>query len=430
MKKGLVLTLAAVLFVSILAGCGGAGGEATSGGAPKTGAKEVKEQKPVKLVLWGQANVPSDEIFQELFLKPVKAKYPYIDLELVRTPLKDLVTQGSVPDILIQSLLSFQGLKDFGLTYDLSPLIKKYNFDLNRIEPGLIKQVQADSDSGQIDGIPYFVNFNTMYYNKDIFDNFGVAYPRDGMNWDQVIELAKKMTRTEGGVDYRGLDPENINRLAWLMGLGYIDPKTNKPLVESWKPAFELLQKIISIPGNKPKGKMPMWDYDAFFKVHDTAMRISTNEFEIIKEIPDLNWDMVTYPEWSDRKTAPGLAGGKALLIANTSEHKEDAFQVIASVLSDDVQKEFNRRGNLSPLTSKEVQAEFGKLPYLKGKNVMSVFKQKPGWYAVTEYDDYVKKVAFNHSMDLYKGTKDVNTVIREADDEMTKIIEEKKATK
>jgi multiple sugar transport system substrate-binding protein len=269
-----------------------------------------------------------------------------------------------------------------------------------------------------------------MYYNKDLFDKFGVPYPKDDMYWDEVIELAKKMTRKDGGVQYRGLDPENITRLAWMRGLDFVDPKTDKPIMDSWKPVFTLLQQIISIPGNKPEGKITLWDYDSFFKNRTVAMRVSSNQFKMLADMPEFNWDLVTSPKYREDPKLIGTGGGKVLLISSTSKHKDDAFRVIESVLSDEVQKEFNRRGILSVLKDKSVQEEFAKQPFLKGKNVMSVFKQPIGYHVVTEYDNFVKKIPFNHSMDLYKGTKDVNTVIREAQEQMTKIIEEKKALK
>jgi multiple sugar transport system substrate-binding protein len=419
MKKMLVILLSTMLLITFLNGC-------SSGTKEGTVDSQAKPQEPVKLLLWGDEK---EEIVNELFAKPLQAKYPYITLNFTSQKLADLVAEGEIPDILIQNMVvSFVGPRENGLLYDLNPLIKKYNFDLNRIEKGYVQQVQFLSDNNQLNALPYFGQFNTMYYNKDIFDKFGVEYPRDGMYWDQVIELAKKMTRTDGGVQYRGLDPENITRLAWMRGLDFVDPKTDQPIMDSWKPVFELLQKIISIPGNKPEGKIVLWDYDSFFKERNVAMRVSSNQLKLIAELPEFKWDMVTYPIYEDAPDVAGLGGGKVLLISNTSKHKDDAFHVIESVLSDEVQKEFNRRGILSVLKDESVKAEFGKQPYLKGKNVMSVFKQPIGYHKITEYDDLVKKVPFNHSMDLYNGSKDINTVIREAQEEMTKIIQQKKA--
>jgi multiple sugar transport system substrate-binding protein len=44
-----------------------------------------------------------------------------------------------------------------------------------------------------------------MLLNKDIFNKFGVDYPQDEMAWSQTLDLAKKLTRTEGGIRYIGV---------------------------------------------------------------------------------------------------------------------------------------------------------------------------------------------------------------------------------
>jgi multiple sugar transport system substrate-binding protein len=418
-----MLVLSAILFVLVLGGCSS---------KVSSELQEEEHKDPVTLIVWSQQqDIPSVEMFQELYAKPVHAKYPYITLEMVQakqSPLDKLVTQGEIPDMFIITLLNFKNIRDFGLLYDLTPLIEKYHFDMNRIQSGLIKQVQFTSDEGQINSIPHYLNFNALYYNKDIFDKFGVAYPRDGMNWDDTIELARKVTRTDGGVDYRGLDPENLDRLNYLGGNlgGLVDPKTDEPLVEEWRPAYELYERILSIPGNKlPKFNSSM---DFFLKDKNVAMRLSYSQFDSLAKATDLNWDMVTYPVWKDRPNPRALAGGKGLMISNTSKHKDDAFLAIETLLSDDVQKEFMRNGQLSPLKDKAIQSEFGtKLPFLKGKNIKSVFTYEAGWYAPTQYDGFVAGIPKKHALDMYNGVKDINTVIREAKEEMTKIIQEKK---
>lgn len=34
-----------------------------------------------------------------------------------------------------------------------------------------------------------------LFYNKDLFDAAGVAYPTNDMTWDAYAELAKQMTK-------------------------------------------------------------------------------------------------------------------------------------------------------------------------------------------------------------------------------------------
>ena len=43
-------------------------------------------------------------------------------------------------------------------------------------------------------GIPFRSDFWVLFYNKDLFDAAGVAYPTNDMTWDQYADLAKQMT--------------------------------------------------------------------------------------------------------------------------------------------------------------------------------------------------------------------------------------------
>lgn len=49
-------------------------------------------------------------------------------------------------------------------------------------------------------GIPFRSDFWVLFYNKDLFDAAGVAYPTNDMTWDEYAELAKKMTDAEKGI--------------------------------------------------------------------------------------------------------------------------------------------------------------------------------------------------------------------------------------
>lgn len=57
-------------------------------------------------------------------------------------------------------------------------------------------------DTGKVDGKQYFFTKDysplAIYYNKDLFDKAGVAYPTDGWTWEQFRDTAKKLTSGEG----------------------------------------------------------------------------------------------------------------------------------------------------------------------------------------------------------------------------------------
>ena len=46
--------------------------------------------------------------------------------------------------------------------------------------------------------LPFRKDWYMLFYNKDLFDKAGVAYPSADMTWDEYEELAKQMTSGEG----------------------------------------------------------------------------------------------------------------------------------------------------------------------------------------------------------------------------------------
>jgi multiple sugar transport system substrate-binding protein len=56
------------------------------------------------------------------------------------------------------------------------------------------------SPKEKIFALPMTLGYYVMYYNNNIFDKFGVSYPKDGMTWDDVAALAKKVSHLESGL--------------------------------------------------------------------------------------------------------------------------------------------------------------------------------------------------------------------------------------
>lgn len=56
--------------------------------------------------------------------------------------------------------------------------------------------------TGEVDGKSYFFTKDysplAIYYNKDLFDKAGVAYPKDGWTWEEFRDTAKKLTSGSG----------------------------------------------------------------------------------------------------------------------------------------------------------------------------------------------------------------------------------------
>jgi multiple sugar transport system substrate-binding protein len=427
-RRFIAFILVCVLILPLLSACAQtvpSGGNHSAGTNPQNGKNE-----PVKLLVYSVfANYPTDDDFRKLFAEPVKQKYPHIDLELKRKgkddTLESVLMSNPQPDLVIDSFVNMTGTKQAGVFTDLNPFVKKYNFDLKRIDPNVIELIKNYSNDGELYAIPFFMNFTVLWYNRDIFDKFGVPYPKDDSLWSDIVDLARKVTKVEGGVQYRGLDAGGITQLAWPLGVGYVDRKTSAPMIEQWKPAYEMLQTVISIPGNFPAGSK--WrDLDAFIKSKTVAM---LNEGNIIQSLVDSGWngwDLVTTPQYPDHRGTSGAQGGRALIINRTSAHKDDAFRVIETVLTDAVQTELVKSGQLSPLIDRKLLSSFGvNIPALQGKNIEAIFKLPTGYRPISDYDGDVSAIVLKRADDLVAG-KDINTVIRETKEEMEQVIRSK----
>src|SRR5690625_7699374 len=84
-------------------------------------------------------------------------------------------------------------LLEIDLLLDLNPLIEQFNFDVNRLEPGVMKYLGEMSNEGELNGLPLIRPEYALVYNPDIFVAFGVPYPEDNMTWDEVIELGRQV---------------------------------------------------------------------------------------------------------------------------------------------------------------------------------------------------------------------------------------------
>ena len=107
---------------------------------------------------------------------------------------------------------------------DLRPLIADASmtnpdFDFNDYgKAGLNFCTAAD---GKQNAMPTFVDYWILYYNKELFDQQGVAYPK---SMDEVFTAAQKLTDTSKGVYgfvSRGLKNANVPVwTSWLLGQG------------------------------------------------------------------------------------------------------------------------------------------------------------------------------------------------------------------
>ncbi|CAG7607138.1 hypothetical protein PAESOLCIP111_00927 [Paenibacillus solanacearum] len=424
-------SIAAAVLSGVLSGCaGGAGGGTAAGTAPP----EVKAEpmKPVTLQLFQHQTLLTQEDFNLLIAEPVKKKYPHITITLGKdTNIEKAVTAGEQIDLIAMWNGNIPSFQDLGLYEDMTPLLNKHKFDLSRFEPAALETIRSMSDKGELYALPYAQQFNALYYNKDVFEKFGVAYPQDGMTWEDAIELGKKVTRLDNGVQYRGLDPDHLTRILFPMSLNLIDLKTAKSQVTSdpYRKVFETGKAIYAIPGNKP-ANLKQSAITAFMKEKNVGMLATINIFNNLKQYPDLNWDVAQFPSYKERPNQYGMYDLHTMLISKSSANKDDAMRVLEVLFSNEVQLISSKKtARLSMLQDPEYRKVFGQdIFYLQGKRIQSIFKSKsPASPAFSPY--YAKSIDMARDLfiDYVNDKMDVNTALRTLDEKITQYIETEK---
>ncbi|MFI9510755.1 extracellular solute-binding protein [Nocardia sp. NPDC052566] len=113
--------------------------------------------------------------------------------DVVRTKLQ---SKSSTPDILnIDAYASFAG---DGLLYPASEIVS--DSVLSDIQPGFKKNASLN---GTQFGLPLFASARTLFYNKDLFTQAGIAAPPK--TWAELTEAAKKIQALGNGVSGYGL---------------------------------------------------------------------------------------------------------------------------------------------------------------------------------------------------------------------------------
>lgn len=357
----------------------------------------------------------------------------HIDWDGSVSSLEEHYANDIVPDV----FLTFTGqspLEELDSVFGLDDMLEQYNVDLDHIQPSILDEIRSRDKDNRLVGIPQEVGAIGLYYNKEIFDLFGISHPDpdESMTWEELFELASKMTDERNGTKYCGLEMGGlaITPLHQLSA-SFTDPETGEVLLTK-DPKFtkymDLISQFYNIHGNQ--------DEDCDFAGKTTAMMVGWHGFlhqmiggETEEEVIEYKsvFDVVPLPTWYDLPgVAPSPRGVQPWAINNHSENKEAALQFLLMGASEEYQLELARIGTPSVLSTAESIEQYGADNELYAdKNTAALFKNTPADpEGKSRWDEYVE-------LDLEEFSEsniDVQEFLRIAQDEAEIKIEDAKA--
>lgn len=431
-RKAVAWILLVASIIMVAAGCSSKSEQVGVNQTPPPVVK--KDEKPIDLHLYS-ASGQNDEWFETTYGKYLKAKFPHITFK-VHFPsvssLKDYVATREPLDIVFGAYPNFYtGIRVLDLQNDISDLIKKDGYNMDRFEPTVV-DLQRQMAGGGIYGLPAFIGTSGLYYNKDLFDKFAVPYPKEGITWDEVYDLAVKLTRKDGGVQYYGFGNDNLTYLQVnQLSLDLVDPKTFKASfnTDAWKKVVQTLTKFMTIPGVDIAQATP-----GNFNTKGTVA-MATNYSGCCGFTPGAavtNWGVVRIPAFPDYPNVGPQVFPNYWFMSSTSKYREQAFEVMKYIASEEFQTSMNARGLATALKDRNMFEKYGQeLPIYAGKNMSVLFpKQFAKMSNITEYQILAATKLNAALAKIAKDGQDINTALREAAEAADKDIETAKAAK
>lgn len=314
--------------------------------------------QPTELTFWrNRGNDAENKAFDELISSfeklntdiRIKMKtIPYSDYEV---RLRTEIATGTPPDIMAIDSPTLALYVNAGSLMSIDPFMRE-DGDLEDFPPSTVKGL---SYNNQIYLAPIVESSIALFYNKHLLKEAGVPYPSpnpdEPLTWDEVIDIAKKVTDTKEGVI--GLDPGQgfgdgeapayfKIPFIWQYGASVLSPdaKTASGYLDS-ENAIEALQLFQDFYHDNGVASMELAP-NAFVN-GKLAMAVlgswSLKDFEGQSNIT-LGEDFGVAPLPKGRfQVAPN--GGWALGISSQSEHPNEAWMFIKYVTSYEGMKKY-----------------------------------------------------------------------------------------
>lgn len=300
------------------------------------------DSETIKWALWDWDKTA----YYQPLIAAYQAKHPNVKIDYVdlgstdyQTMLSTQLTGGADDlDVLtIKDVPGYATVVRAGQLEDLSGYMKD-----NAIDPaaysGLIEQITIKN---KVYALPFRSDFWVVYYNKDLFDKAGVAYPSNDMTVAQYDELARKMTSGTGSDKVYGSIFHIWRSTVELFGI--LDGKHtvvdgNYDFLKPWYERAIKLQSDGVVP-DYAMLKTSNTHYSApFFNNTVATLPMGTwfaaTQIAKIKsgESKSVNWGIVKYPHPDGVKAGTTIATITSLAVNKQSSHKETALDFLKFV--------------------------------------------------------------------------------------------------
>ncbi|WP_199624648.1 extracellular solute-binding protein [Paenibacillus alkalitolerans] len=269
-----------------------------------------------------------EDIFVNTYGNYLSQKYPNLSYEVIpynfnsnediNIQLEEYINRVG-PDILILNSSQYKYLAENNMILDLNTYIKDDQFDIKNILTSVVEFIKNNGD-GNLRGLSPTFHSSAIFFNKNLFDEFGIPYPQAGMSWDEVINLANRFpASTSNNEQFFALKGQAIDspfKLLWEISrtnnLSFFegDNKTFNITTDAWKDVFNMvdvefknkkvkMEKEDRTPTEKDNNKS-LQEKDSFLN-GKTAMALEGSYYlhnlqQFEPSVVSFEWDIIDAP--------------------------------------------------------------------------------------------------------------------------------------
>jgi len=384
-----------LVVVVLLAACGG-----------KTAAPASAEPVAITFSAWG---APEELAVWKQIVSDFEAANPGIkvnvevsDWDAYWDKLKTQLAANTPPDVFAMDAPLFLDYQTRGVLANLQPFIDKNPDMLKDVYP---QTLEAYKTADGYYGMPRDFQTIVLFYNKEMFDAAGVAYPTADWTWDDLRAAAKKLTLDSDGdgtpdqygfvFDQWDMEP-GWSQALWSHGGDVISADHTKTLVgepasrKGWQTLYDMVFEDKSSPDANTIGQ---YGLDLF-------------QAKIAAMTPLGHWVVPGYNEAGFAYDAAPMPAGDAgpatsvnsagFVVANASKNQEAAFEFIKYVMSEKGQTRLTELGFA--------------IPILKSVAESPVFLEQKG--SDLNQQVFLDSLAFSHMKPVFKGYDEWASVV------------------
>lgn len=383
-----------VTLTFVLSACGGKTG--TTGGGLVTITFSAWGA-PEELAVWNQ--IVADF---EAANTNIKVNVEVSDWGAYWDKLKTQLAASTPPDIFAMDAPLFLDYQSRGVLLNLQPYVDQNPDMLKDVYPQTLSAYQT---SDGYYGLPRDFQTIVLFYNKDMFDAAGMAYPTSDWTWEDLRTAAKTLTKDtsgDGKIDQYGfvfdqwdMEP-GWSEAIWAYGGDIVNADHTKTLIgdPAARQAWQLLYDMVFVDKSVPDANTIGQYGGDLFQAKVAAMMPMGHWAVPGYNTGGFKYDVAPMPKGpSGQATSVNSAG---FVVAKATKHPQEAFDFIKFVLSQSGQTRLAELGFACPV--------------LKTVAESPIFLQQSG--STLNQQVFLDSLAFAHMKPVFKGYDEWASVV------------------